>query len=375
MSRPFLLLGAFGCVLFPFFAVNILENVDVEDGSLSLCRHPAPSLPTRSHLSTSIFVLSMQGTPGAHKSNEGRLEAFKNKWIQACGSIPETHHCHGVLDPRRGYGVHISQLICLQKAKTINKDVLLFFEDDARLFNDSAPTFCNGESRSEILSRMPNDTLVAFLGGHEWEWKNDTKVGDKIELVLPPPKYGYRESTYSWGAYAFAVPRHNLDLLIKTLEDDLIYGFFEIDNKRRGDIIHEFLAVEESYYRIAQLTGLKAYATDPLMFWHQGGYSNTWHRDVDSIVNITTRKGLGLDNSLYNSLYWEDLKEKALEAAKLLGFEEDTWNEDEPIPIYSTPFADLTVKEKEAAKLLELEPLFSAENRHAPVQQRGEIYF
>ena len=312
-----------------------------------------------SNIST-IFVISMQGTPGVHSSNQGRLDDFKRKWEDACGTmvpIPKIVHCHGVFDPRRGYGITISQLICMQKAKKAEQDISLFFEDDARLYNESAAAFCNEESRSsEILSNMPNDTLIALLGGHTWEYAEDSSFGNDDEYAISqtkPRTYQYRDTVKSFGAYGFAVPRRNLDLLVRTLEDDLIYGFRDENNGRRGNVIHDNLSPETSFYRTARLTGLKIYAIDPLLVWHQGGFSNTWHKERGTINStVFTVKD-------YSHMYWENLDTTALQAAKLLGFTEDTWDKDSYIPIYSTPIQELRPKDKKAVELLGIQDRFT----------------
>ena len=63
--------------------------------------------------------------------------------------------------------------------------------------------------------------------------------------------------------------------------------------------------------------------------------------------------------------YWDSLNSKAQEAAKLLGFNEEIWDSiedwdsDSPVPIYSTPFNELTHDKMEAVVYLGLRSYYA----------------
>ena len=112
-----------------------------------------------------IFVISLQGTPGAHESNQGRLDLFKEKWRMSCGSSFDStniEHCPAVFDKRRGYGVTLAWILCLWRARQLDEEVAIFLEDDARLFENSTQEFCDIDNRGELLSKLPSDTFVAW---------------------------------------------------------------------------------------------------------------------------------------------------------------------------------------------------------------------
>mmetsp|Transcript_17080 Transcript_17080/g.28973 ORF Transcript_17080/g.28973 Transcript_17080/m.28973 type:complete len:350 (+) Transcript_17080:45-1094(+) len=131
---------------------------------------PVPYSPTKT-----IFVVSLQGTPGAHESNNGRLDLFKEKWQIACGSSSAStniEHCPALFDKRRGYGLTQAWIFCLWRARQLDEGAAIFLEDDARLFENSTQEFCDINKRGELLSKLPSDTFVAFLGCHTWSYED-----------------------------------------------------------------------------------------------------------------------------------------------------------------------------------------------------------
>ena len=56
---------------------------------------------------------------------------------------------------------------------------------------------------------------------------------------------------------------------------------------------------------------------------------------------------------------WGSLNSKAKEAATLLGFNEEIWDSDSPIPIYSTAFDNLDEDKMEAIVYLGLRSYFA----------------
>eukprot|EP00986_Skeletonema_menzelii_P014003 scaffold8751_cov98-Skeletonema_menzelii.AAC.1 len=227
-----------------------------------------------------IFVISLQGTPDADPHNEGRLDSFKKAWRKSCGTDPEINVCPGVMDDRRGYGLTRSWFNCLQMARHMDLEVTMVFEDDARLFDkESSLNFCDAETRQrKVWNDLPEDTFIAFLGGHTWTYADP--VQKKQERLGSTHSSQYLETTFSYGTYGFAVPRQSLDTLLNTIEEDLAHGFIDEDGVRQT----EFLSPEKSWYRKAHEVGKKMYAIHPLAVWHEGGFSNTWKMDRDSIT-------------------------------------------------------------------------------------------
>lgn len=209
--------------------------------------------------SKTIFVISLQGTPSSHESNSKRLQLFQEEWHAKCGDTFAIEHCPGVNDPRRGYGVTMSFVLCINKAISADQDISLFFEDDARLFNSD---FCGLNMYNKYFECIPNDTFVALLGGHGW------RFGESRYPL-------YRETVFSVGAYGFAVPRNHLATLRNEFGNDLVYGY-------KGSV--SSLSPDESWYLHAKKNKMKIYAMDPLVVWHEKGYSNTWKKDRRTIL-------------------------------------------------------------------------------------------
>ena len=59
------------------------------------------------------------------------------------------------------------------------------------------------------------------------------------------------------------------------------------------------------------------------------------------------------------NLYWDSVNSKAQKAAKLLGFDEDSWDSDSPVLVYSTPFHELAEDKREAVGYLGLRSYFA----------------
>jgi len=230
-----------------------------------------------------IFVISLQGSTSADERNEGRLDAFKEKWRQSCGgAAPQIHHCPGVTDARRGYGVTKSLLQCLERAKQMDLEVNVIFEDDARLFErPESLFFCDAEKRRNMLwSGLPEDAFITFLGGHGWKYQNAGEEGTDVANSFAANSIQFRETSFSYGAYGFAVSRQSLDLLLETIRGDISNGWRDED----GILHEEFLSPEKSWYHVARNHGKKMYAIHPLIVWHEGGFSNTWKKDRGSIT-------------------------------------------------------------------------------------------
>lgn len=214
-----------------------------------------------------IFVVSMQNTLSADSRNQGRFDQFMESWEKSCGHPIDVEYCHGINDPRRGFGLTLSFLLCLLRAKDMNLDVTIIFEDDARL-NEMALDFCDADQRRmNYWSMLPKDAMLVFLGGHSWEYSNPPQ-GNKAQ---------YRETSMSFGTYGYAVPKSGLRSLINAVEEDLVTGGHR--DKNGLLVSSDYLSPEHNWYRAAKSIGMKIYSIDPLTVWHQGGFSNTWKKN------------------------------------------------------------------------------------------------
>jgi hypothetical protein len=61
----------------------------------------------------------------------------------------------------------------------------------------------------------------------------------------------------------------------------------------------------------------------------------------------------------YGDMWWEDMSEKAHQAAQVMGYTHETWDEDATIPYDDKTFAQTTVEERCAAMFLGLNPIDS----------------
>lgn len=251
------------------YGVDNSTTAIVEEQALSLLPKSAKGVDP-----STVFVISLQGTSAVDYRNEGRLDAFQNKWQESCKLAPPMHieHCPGVFDSRRGYGVTLSLLLCLERAKEFDLDVTVILEDDARLFEHSTD-FCDIAKRNEkYWDGLPNDTFIAFLGGHSWEYPSKEAEESNAQ---------YKELKLSFGAYAFAVPRGSLNSVLNEIKDDVVHGFRDIN----GKYLHRnFLSPERTFYRTAAKYNKRIYAVNPLAIWHEGGFSNTWMKNRTSIT-------------------------------------------------------------------------------------------
>ena len=240
----------------------------------------ASTQPPTNIKNTTIFIISLQGTPGAHESNNGRLDLFKEKWRNTCGSSSVTHinfeHCPGVIDKRRGYGLTTTWMLCLWRAKQLDEEYFTFLEDDARLFENSTQTeeFCDPNQRRELLSKLPGDTFLAFMGGHSWSYEDS-------EAIVP-----YRRVRHSYGAYGMIIPRYSLNDFHSALSHGIVRG----SKDRKLNVHHNSLDPEPNFYRAARECHKRIYAYNPLVIWHEGGYSNTWGKVRGNITGLEKHK-------------------------------------------------------------------------------------
>lgn len=65
----------------------------------------------------SRYVISLDGVDGADPHNAGRFAGFKEDWAEQCGGeVPlDLVRCPGHLDKRRGFGLTVSLVGCIEK--------------------------------------------------------------------------------------------------------------------------------------------------------------------------------------------------------------------------------------------------------------------
>ena len=264
-----------------------------------------------------IFVVSLQGTPGSDERNDDRFENFQGAITDLCkDKTPQIIHCPGINANRRGYGLTTAHMICFRKAIEMDQEVSLFFEDDARPFLVERENFCDlvSASAKHFSKYSAEDSLLTFLGGHNWHTK---EINNRSNVV---------ESSLSFGTYAFAVPRRNVRHLLLSAEDDLVNGFRDESNVH---LHSNFLSPEKSWYRLAHNLGLKIHVTQPLLVWHEEGYSNTWKTKRHAIVGrenqIETKNEIIVTGELANCTRDStDEKSEMAQSEPLLGKERVT---------------------------------------------------
>ena len=230
-----------------------------------------------------IYVISLQGVPGAPAENNGRLDAFQRDWAGKCGAaIGRIHRCAGAIDKRRGFGLTRGFISCIDQAiantspdknkgttpTAIDRTMALFFEDDARLFDSD---FCRSDHRAKLWSAAPKDTFLVMLGGHHW------RVG--LTRAQGFSGTNFQEVTRSYGTYGFAVPRQNLAKLRS--------GF-----ARLAESSADWISPDKDWYRYAEQGNQRIYALEPLAVFHPAGFSNTWGKKRDTIAGRRVRDRL-----------------------------------------------------------------------------------
>ena len=117
-----------------------------------------------------VYVISLQGVPGADAGNEGRFDKFVAHWKHECGESIQIQLCPGILDPRRGYGLTRTYVQCISKAIADRVVAATFLEDDARLFPNVKKFCSHGANGNMFEKQMPRDAFILMLGGHGFEF-------------------------------------------------------------------------------------------------------------------------------------------------------------------------------------------------------------
>ena len=104
-----------------------------------------------------------------------------------------------------------------------------------------------------------------------------------------------------------------------------------------------------TYFRSSILTFRK--------FYKQFAISNI--TTVGRPADINQNPSSSVVGTDWSNLYWDSLDNKAQKAATLLGFNEESWDSDSPVPIYSTPFDELADDKMEAVVYLGLRSYFT----------------
>jgi hypothetical protein len=216
----------------------------------------ASSGTNSSYAKSRVYVVSLQGVPGADPSNSGRLDKFVAGLTTTCGAdVFEVMHCPGELNPRRGFGVTRAFVRCMERAVADGVDMALFFEDDARL---KSSDFCSGEYRASLWSRLPPDAYLLLLGAH-------------VIQYVAEAKDGFRPSRMSFGAYGFCVPQKYLEHLRNGFVHDL---------RSKSDMI----SPDAEFYTHARRRRKVVYIASPFIVKHSAGWSNTWFGPVREIL-------------------------------------------------------------------------------------------
>lgn len=265
-----------------------LQALFPNSSGLILSTEVAQSASKRGQRKTVAYVLTLQDVPGSHPTNQHRYDDFVSNYTQTCrryyhetdgdrrygndGSATDElvfHRCPGeVTTGIRGSGTTRAWVRCLEQAqrdlahRSIDSEpFVIFFEDDAKLTD---PSFCRRSFRSQVWSDVPEDTFVLMLGGYKFVDTKNQSHG----------RFSY--STKSYGTYGFALSPSK----IPVLRDRWLY---DLDNPRyirgKGKMI-PIVSPDITWYYEAEKRNEKVYATNPLLFWHDRTFSNTWNASL-----------------------------------------------------------------------------------------------
>jgi len=93
------------------------------------------------------------------------------------------------------------------------------------------------------------------------------------------------------------VPRESIDDFHAALSHGLIHG----SKDRKQNVHRNFLDPEPNFYRAAREYRKRIYAFNPLVVWHEGGYSNTWGKVRGNITGLETqRQGIKVSSGMSN---------------------------------------------------------------------------
>jgi hypothetical protein len=76
--------------------------------------------------------------------------------------------------------------------------------------------------QSKVWADLPEDTFIAFLGGHSWKFTDQDQ-----QLAAASQPFKFLQASRSYGAYGFAGPRQSLDTLLETIKGGIAHGFVE----------------------------------------------------------------------------------------------------------------------------------------------------
>jgi len=104
-----------------------------------------------------VYVVTMDGTPGSHRGNRGRLNRMRLAWATSCPNNPvEFVVCPGIGHPIRGHGLTLSFVQCIDRAIEDGVEWPIFLEDDARL-EENAAEICQKANFDDFARSIPTD--------------------------------------------------------------------------------------------------------------------------------------------------------------------------------------------------------------------------
>ena len=174
------------------------ENVSVSQQPATVHRGD-----TSAKGSTRMYVVTLDGVPGAHPSNNGRLDKLRSAWTASCPNDPvDFEVCLGGHHPIRGHGVTSAMTQCLERSIQDGIEGALFFEDDARL-EETASEFCMQHIRDSFVMSVPNDALIVFIGAHSQVAAEPQRACSLQKTWVTPKKleFGFRHLKKSFGMY------------------------------------------------------------------------------------------------------------------------------------------------------------------------------
>ena len=245
---------------------NIVADLFLSSAAANAANHNSMAITPTPITDNSVFyVVSLQGVKGAHQSNVQSFSELKESWTERCGGANVTFkQCPGVLHPKRGYGVTMAFVRCIDIAIAESREnqMVMFLEDDARLAASGKKIgFCDRRRREWIWTHKPKDTFLLLYGGHKWVYPTrdntyDGNMTSREHFIL---------TSRSFGAFGLAVPHHNLPILRDGLNASLYSGSAVLNP---DVLIYELANSTKPPQRI--------FRTNPLQVVHNAGYSNTW---------------------------------------------------------------------------------------------------
>lgn len=206
-----------------------------------------------------FYVVSLENVAGSDRRNSGRLTSFLERSQKMCGAAsPEWIVIDGQLSKRRGAGLTSAFITILQHALQHAFSTAYIFEDDALMLN---PLLCSARFRRALEREEPPNTFLTVFAGHHVVEQGTTKTESFV----------FTSIRRNFGSYAWAVRRENY-------KDLLSYWNSALENSTNP------LSPDVDFTRVVS-TKTTRLLRIPQLFTHPSGYSNTWSRLREEVID------------------------------------------------------------------------------------------